>query len=59
MDRSGDSVDPADLRVCILPDGRRLARATVEQVAAGLGMISPPQLDVYGLVIVGAGLTPT
>ncbi len=49
------TVDPADLPLCILPDGRRIARATVEQVAAGLGMIWPPQRDVYDLVIVGAG----
>jgi thioredoxin reductase (NADPH) len=55
VDGSGDTVDPVDLPLCILPDGRRIARATVEQVAAGLGMISPPQLDVYDLVIVGAG----
>jgi thioredoxin reductase (NADPH) len=55
VDGTGDTVDPADLPLCILPDGRRIARATVEQVAAGLGMISPPQLDVYDLVIVGAG----
>ena len=55
VDGTGDTVDPADLPLCILRDGRRIARATVEQVAAGIGMISPPQLDVYDLVIVGAG----
>jgi thioredoxin reductase (NADPH) len=55
VDGTGGTGDPADLPLCILPDGRRIARATVEQVAAGLGMISPPQLDVYDLVIVGAG----
>src|SRR5450631_2152996 len=54
VDGTGGTGDPADLPLCILPDGRRIARATVEQVAAGLGMISPPQLDVYDLVIVGA-----
>jgi thioredoxin reductase (NADPH) len=55
VDGTRDTGDPADLPLCILPDGRRIARATVEQVAAGLGMISPPQLDMYDLVIVGAG----
>jgi thioredoxin reductase (NADPH) len=54
-DGAGETIDSADLPVCILPDGSRIARATVEQVAAGLGMISPPQLDAYDLVIVGAG----
>jgi hypothetical protein len=52
VDGTGDTVDPADPPLCILPGGRRIARATVEQVAAGLGMISPPQLDMYDLVIV-------
>jgi len=43
------------LPVCILPDGTRLAAATVEQVAAGLGMIAAPSLSEYDLTIVGAG----
>ena len=43
------------LPLCILPDGTRLAPATVEQVASGLGMISAPSLSEYDLVIVGAG----
>jgi thioredoxin reductase (NADPH) len=41
--------------ICILPDGRLLAAATVEGVAAGLGMIAAPQLDRYDLTIIGAG----
>ena len=35
-------VDPSALPLCILPDGSRLALATVEQVAAGLGMVAAP-----------------
>lgn len=49
------TVDTSRLPLCILPDGTRIAPATVEQVAAGLGMISPPSLDEYDLTIVGAG----
>jgi hypothetical protein len=45
VDGTEDTVPPVDLPLCILPDGRRIARASVGQVAAGLGMISPPQLD--------------
>jgi thioredoxin reductase (NADPH) len=48
-------VDPAQLPLCILPSGARLAPATVEGVAAGLGMVSDPQLSEYDLTIVGAG----
>ncbi len=43
------------LPVCVLPDGARLAPATVEGVAAGLGMVSAPLLSEYDLTIVGAG----
>jgi NAD(P)-dependent dehydrogenase (short-subunit alcohol dehydrogenase family) len=35
-------VEPSALPLCILPDGSRLASATVEQVAAGLGMVAAP-----------------
>ena len=48
-------VEPSALPLCILPDGSRLSGATVEQVAAGLGMIAAPSLPDYDLVIVGAG----
>jgi thioredoxin reductase (NADPH) len=41
--------------LCILPDGSRLAAATVEQVAEGLGMIAAPARSEYDLAIVGAG----
>jgi thioredoxin reductase (NADPH) len=48
-------VEPSALPLCILPDGSRLNSATVEQVAASLGMIAAPSLPEYDLVIVGAG----
>jgi thioredoxin reductase (NADPH) len=33
-------VESSALPLCILPDGSRLVSATVEQVAAGLGMVA-------------------
>ena len=48
-------VESSALPLCILPDGSRLASATVEQVAAGLGMVAAPSLSEYDLAIVGAG----
>jgi len=48
-------VEPSALPLCILPDGSRLPAATVEQVAAGLGMVAAPSLPEYDLTIVGAG----
>jgi thioredoxin reductase (NADPH) len=50
LEASGDQ-----LPVCVLPDGVRLAPATLESVAAGLGMVSAPLLSEYDLTIVGAG----
>ena len=47
--------DPDRLPVCILPNGVRLAPATLEAVAAGLGMVAAPTLSEYDLTIVGAG----
>jgi len=44
-----------ELPVCVLPDGIRLAPATLEGVAAGLGMVLAPSLSEYDLTIVGAG----
>src|SRR5438874_9417333 len=52
---SPSEMDPVRLPICILPNGTRLAPATVEDVAAGLGMVSAPSLSEYDLVIVGAG----
>src|SRR5579864_5971978 len=50
-----EETEPSRLPVCILPGGDRLAPATLEEVAAGLGMVSAPQLSEYDLTIVGAG----
>ena len=50
-----DVVDPNQLPICVLPDGRRLAGATVEQVAGGLGMVAAPLLAEYDITIIGAG----
>src|SRR4029077_16466631 len=52
---SPSEMDPGRLPLCILPNGIRLAPATVEDVAAGLGMVSAPSLSEYDLTIVGAG----
>jgi thioredoxin reductase (NADPH) len=51
----GDDVDPSGLPICVLPDGRRLGAATVQQVASGLGMVAAPRLAEYDIAIVGAG----
>ncbi len=50
-----EKIDVSRLPLCVLPDGTRLEAATVEQVAAGLGMVSAPKLAEYDLTIVGAG----
>ena len=51
----GGDVDPSRLPICVLPDGRQLAAATVQDVANGLGMVAAPLLSEYDLTIVGAG----
>jgi thioredoxin reductase (NADPH) len=48
-------VTSTQLPLCILPSGKRLGPATVEGVAAGLGMVSTPRLSEYDLTIIGAG----
>jgi len=48
-------VDPRSLPICVLPDGTKLSPATLEQVAAGLGMVSGPSRSEYDLTVVGAG----
>ena len=48
-------VDPSLLPVCVLPNGSQLAPATIEQVAAGLGMVAAPSLGEYDVAIIGAG----
>ena len=50
-----EKIDASRLPLCVLPDGTRLESATVEQVAAGLGMVSAPRLAEYDLTIVGDG----
>jgi thioredoxin reductase (NADPH) len=52
---SAEVVDPQSLPICVLPDGTRLSPATLELVAAGLGMVSGPSRSEYDLTIVGAG----
>jgi thioredoxin reductase (NADPH) len=52
---SPSEMDPGRLPICVLPNGTRLAPATVEDVAAGLGMVSAPSLSEYDLIIAGAG----
>jgi thioredoxin reductase (NADPH) len=52
---SPSEMDPGLLPMCILPNGMRLAPATLEDVATGLGMVSAPSLSEYDLVIAGAG----
>ena len=52
---SADERTADQLPVCVLPDGTRLAPATLEGVAGGLGMVSAPVLSEYDLTIVGAG----
>ena len=52
---SAEEMSVDKLPFCLLPDGIRLAPATLEDVAAGLGMVSPPLLSDYDLTIVGAG----
>jgi thioredoxin reductase (NADPH) len=51
----GAEIDPQTLPICVLPDGTQLAPATLEAVAAGLGMVSGPLSSEYDLTIVGAG----
>src|SRR5882757_5886288 len=48
-------VGPDRLPICLLPDGSQLASATVELLAAGLGLVAAPLLPEYDLTIVGAG----
>lgn len=48
-------VPASSLPVCLLPDGSQIASATVQTVAAGLGMLAPPSRSDYDLVIIGAG----
>jgi len=42
---AADELDGSRLPVCVLPDGTQLAPASVQGVAAGLGMMLPPSLS--------------
>src|SRR5229473_963584 len=46
---SPSEMQPDQLPLCVLPNGIRLAPASVERVAAGLGMVSAPSLSEYDL----------
>src|SRR5260370_31198175 len=50
---AGD-IDPDRLPICLLPAGSQLAAATAEDVASGLGVVSPPSLSQHALTLVGA-----
>jgi len=52
---AADELDDSRLPICVLPDGTALAPASVQGVAAALGMMLPPSLSSYDLTIVGAG----
>jgi thioredoxin reductase (NADPH) len=53
--RDISDISPDDLPICMLPNGSQVAAATVEAMAAGLGLVSAPLLAEYDLAIVGAG----
>src|SRR5258708_35421570 len=42
-------VGPDRLPICVLPDGSQLISATVERLAAGLGLVAAPSLAEYDL----------
>lgn len=46
---------PRTLPVVLLPDGRPLLRPSVTEIAAAIGLATAPRLELYDLVIVGAG----
>jgi thioredoxin reductase (NADPH) len=50
-----DSLDDPRLPVCVMPDGARLERASVEGIATRLGWITAPRSTEYDVSIYGAG----
>ena len=50
-----DGEGPPGVAVCTLADGTQLVSPTLSELAEHLGLIAPPSLDTYDLVIVGAG----
>jgi thioredoxin reductase (NADPH) len=51
---AGD-VDPADMPLVVLADGRRLARPTLVELAEAVGLATKPKLDRYDVVVIGGG----
>ena len=51
----GDSVDPSELPLVILPDGPRLLSPDLTILAEHIGLETKAKKDFYDLVIVGAG----
>jgi thioredoxin reductase (NADPH) len=50
-----DGEGPPGMAVCTLADGTRLESPTLSELARHLGLITPPSMETYDLVIVGAG----
>jgi thioredoxin reductase (NADPH) len=50
-----ENLVPDRLPICVLPEGTQLAPASVEAVAAALGMVAAPTRSDYDLAILGAG----
>jgi thioredoxin reductase (NADPH) len=50
-----DGEGPPGVAICTLADGTRLESPTLAELAGHLGLMSPPSIDTYDLVIVGAG----
>jgi thioredoxin reductase (NADPH) len=50
-----DGLDDQRLPVCVFPDGTRLERPTVRQIAEQLGWLLNPSRSEYDLAIYGAG----
>jgi thioredoxin reductase (NADPH) len=47
--------DESRLPLCVLPDGTRLEAPTIDEVAAGLGLVANARLGEYDIAIIGAG----
>lgn len=50
-----DGLDDPRLPVCVMPDGTRIERAGVQDIAARLGWIAAPRASEYDVSIYGAG----
>ena len=49
------AAEPADLPLLLLPDGAVLKRPDTATVASSIGLKTAPEMELYDLVIVGAG----